>query len=61
MKYSEILSMKDELRELRFQLDTLKGLDPTEENLAKVREIEKKARSITNCIRMRSNQCGIRA
>lgn len=59
MRYEEIMSLKNELRELRLELDILKTSEPSETNLARVQEIEKRAKSITHFIKMRCEQYGL--
>lgn len=61
MRYQEIMSLKEELRQLRQSLDILKGLKPTDERLEMINDITARAKSITHYIRMKCKQYGFAA
>ncbi len=51
MSYAIVKSFELKLQELRKELNILKKSEPSEENLAQVRKIERNARELTNAIR----------
>ena len=51
MSYAIVKSFELELQELRKELNILKKSEPSEENLARVRKIERNARELANAIR----------
>ena len=61
MRYQEIMSLKEELRQLRQSLDILKCLEPTDERLEMINDITARAKSITHYIRMKCKQYGFAA
>lgn len=61
MSYAKLTEMKFVLQSLRKELNELKKADPTDENLAAVNSIEKRAKEITAAIRVYAKAHGITA
>ncbi len=52
MSYAVVKSFELKLQELRKELNILKKSEPSEENLARVNEIERNARELTHAIKV---------
>lgn len=52
MSYAIVKSFELKLQELRKELNILKKSEPSEENLARVNEIERNARELTHTIKV---------